>query len=337
MSTAPELLVGYDAFIDALCAELDDTHAGDRVEYRTYILEPGDSSDRVLDGFVRAAERGVQLSLDVDWTAGSHLSRAWERTGTLIPRVLGLADRFEHVTARKRRVPDHSKSILFRRAQSPTALFGGCNLGDRFRPWKDFMVRVRGDLVDQVRVAISDDRPDPAPFDAGAQTSLISNTPRTGAFAVKPALEALFADDDLVRFHLAVAYIDRTGGALIERALARGAKVRLVVPAQANVYHHANLRALKALQADGLEVRVAKGMLHAKAFVAERASGERAAWVGSANLKRNSFRLFGELCVFTLDATFAGDLERAIASFDDGPLEAPRFNPLYAAVEERFG
>ena len=41
--------------------------------------------------------------------------------------------------------PAHAKYVMFhRRSQTPTAVFGGVNIGDRFEAWRDFAIRAEG-------------------------------------------------------------------------------------------------------------------------------------------------------------------------------------------------
>jgi phosphatidylserine/phosphatidylglycerophosphate/cardiolipin synthase-like enzyme len=49
------------------------------------------------------------------------------------------------VTFSPRTIPTHAKYVVFHRAtQTSTAVFGGVNIGDRFKPWRDFAIRAEG-------------------------------------------------------------------------------------------------------------------------------------------------------------------------------------------------
>lgn len=338
------LIVDYDAAVEALLAEIEATGAGDRITLCVYIIEPGASSERVLAALAAAAERGVEVSISVDATASSKLSRLWERTRTLLPQARRLAREYpERVTARGRKEPDHSKYALFHRPDGePTALMGGVNLGDRFRPWRDFMVRVAG----RDRIAALEERltgeGQPPRVAPGDPIGFAVNVPRAKQFEIRSVFDAMAEDSTLVRFQVAMAYLDRTGAAVLRAMLARGAEVELVMPRQANVYQHANMRALGELLAEHPDLRATlhPDMLHAKALVGWRQDGTAAAFVGSANLKRNSFRMLGELNALIHDATFTGQLGEAIARLAASAerlSEPPPYNPAMAAVEERLG
>lgn len=344
MADSTQLLSCYDHALDALVADAAACGPGDAIEAMVYLVEPGASSERVLEALAAAAARGARVRVAVDWTAGSHLSRLVERTTTLLPRLEALArERPERVTVARRRTPDHAKWFRFERpAGTSSAVLGSLNLGDRFRGWRDLALRVAGrEPVDALARALAGDGPDSRSVAlAPEQVAFVTNVPDRARWDVRPALEALLADPALVGLQVAMAYVDLTGAALLEAALARGVRVDLTLPARANVYQQANLRAAARLLARGAQVRLVPGMLHAKALVAHDAAGPRAAWLGSPNLKRNSFRLFGELAALVTEQAFVRDLAGALDALgrEATPLAgAPRFGWLRAVVEERLG
>ena len=66
--------------------------AGDSIDLGMYLLEGGDSSERVLGALERAgSDRGVRVRFNLDVSYVSQISRLTERTTTLIPRVARLA------------------------------------------------------------------------------------------------------------------------------------------------------------------------------------------------------------------------------------------------------
>ncbi len=357
MTSPSTLLTDPAAIVDAIVRDADACRAGDRLSASVYIVEPGVSSERVLSALRDAARRGARVRLAVDWTAGSHLSRLVERATTLLPRLEALARETPGLEVTRRRTPDHSKWFVFRRAALPSsAIVSSLNLGDRFGAWRDLGARVEGDdLVDALERALDGHGPDaPAVVadlvaDLGAAragTCFVVNAPPAGRWDVRPALGALLARPGLTRVQVAVAYLDPTGAALLERALARGASVDLVLPARANVYHHANLHALARLLAGPpgrpgrLRAHLVPGMLHAKALLAHGPAGPLVGWVGSANLKRNSFRLFAELAVLSTEPAFVVELARvmdALAS-ESAPVAAPLpYRRLRAWIERQLG
>ena len=143
-------------------------------------------------------------------------------------------------------------------------------------------------------------------------------------YEIEPAFRALFADETLTHYRVAMAYLGpRWGIELVELALRRGAHVELLLPARANVYAHANLLAAQRLL-DGnwpnLRLRLDPEMMHAKATLARDADGRMTAFLGSANLVRGSMNLpvwlrllpFDELNVLVRDPAFCARLDGAM-------------------------
>lgn len=341
------LLVDYDRALAALLEELASLGPGDEARLELYLLEPGDSSRAVLAGLEAAAARGARARVALDRSAASALSRLVERTGTLRGEVQALARRLPaRVSLDDRPGTDHSKVLTFLRPRGESsALFGGMNLGDRFRPWRDFMVRVRGAAaVEQLARARAGELPAPAALPPPEPVRFVANAPAAGAFHVAATFAALLGGATWTRFRVAMAYLDRSGAALLRLALLRGAGLELLLPRDANVYPQANRRALADLLAgpgaERLAVRLVPGMLHAKALLARDARGTGLAFLGSANLKRNSLVRFGELDALVREPAFVADLEAALDELWAGaePLPGPpRFGRTRAWVEELLG
>ena len=140
------LLTNYDAVVDCIVHEMDRTAAGDRVEFSVYVLEPGESTLRVLAAMRRAAGRGVRVDCSLDCSIISAFTRWCEGTETWAGKLEALAAEFPAlVTFAPRVVPTHAKYVMCHRATAvPTAVFGGVNIGDRFRDWRDFAIRCEG-------------------------------------------------------------------------------------------------------------------------------------------------------------------------------------------------
>jgi phosphatidylserine/phosphatidylglycerophosphate/cardiolipin synthase-like enzyme len=333
-----ELIETYEGMVDALARELDATRAGDSVRLSFYLLEPGRSSERVLEAAGAAAARGASVELSVDATIASRLSRLVERTGTLMPRARALAEAFPTFRAVERvRTMDHAKYAVFSRAERPLVLVGGMNLGDRFAAWRDYSVVAEGaEVVRALERAVSGE----AAAARETPVDFVANVPRA-RWDILPAFEALARDPRLVRYRVAMAYLDRAGARVLRLALDRGASVELVLPARANVYQHSNLRTLSELLRSGRDVRawLSRPMLHAKGLLAWDRDGPSVAFLGSANLKRNSFHLFGELNAIVREpgflSSFASALDVLLANSD--PVATLSWSGLRAAFEERLG
>ena len=132
---APELLVGYDATVEALRRELDSCRAGDTATFCSYVFESGASSDALLSTLRAAARRGVHLRLGCDRSPLAAFTRWWERTDTLQGALDQLAadypDCVEPLPLLG--VPNHSKFLLVSRqgagGHQDSAIVGGINIG----------------------------------------------------------------------------------------------------------------------------------------------------------------------------------------------------------------
>ena len=140
------LLTSYDQTVATIVEEINRTGSGDRVEFCVYVLEPGESTERVLDAMRRAARRGVRVDASLDCSAVSSFTRWCEGTATLASELVEMEKRFpDTVTFTPRKIPTHAKYVMCHRANSvSTAVFGGVNIGDRFKPWRDFAIRAEG-------------------------------------------------------------------------------------------------------------------------------------------------------------------------------------------------
>ena len=140
------LLTSYDQTVATIVEEINRTAKGDRVEFSVYVLEPGESTQRVLDSMRRAARRGVRVDASLDCSAVSSFTRWCEGTATLASELVEMEKQFPGlVKFQPRRIPTHAKYVMCHRAASTsTAVFGGVNIGDRFKPWRDFAIRAEG-------------------------------------------------------------------------------------------------------------------------------------------------------------------------------------------------
>lgn len=223
---------------------------------------------------------------------------------------------------------------------------------DRFRTWRDFAVRLRGaaataalaDALEGGDASSPGAMPNSASLQGqlrGAAVSLAVNSPTAfcpfafalraalpGRFEVAGALRAFFSDSSMRRYTVAAAYLDMSGAALLQLALARGADVTLIMPSAPNVYTHANAAVLcRLLQGGGVTPRSGShqqqvgrltavmhpAMVHAKAAVGFRPDGSAAAIIGSANLKERSLTQFGELVMRCEGGAFCARLAAALA------------------------
>ena len=422
------LLTSYDATVKVIVAEMDNTRAGDHIEFSVYVLEPGESTRRVLASMRAAAGRGVRVHASLDCSVISSFTRWCEGTATLADELLALEREFpERVRFTPQTIPTHAKYVMCHRGggRKPTAVFGGINIGDRFKPWRDFAIRAEGKaLVGALSLNVN------GPMGAGVASGrrsrvdgdgsggggggggvahsarellrrgvalsvgsvnrvpasdrdaraggvgFVTNRPSgfdvvawampwlrsfPGIFNVRPALEALMADERYTSYHVAAAYLDQSGGRVLEQALERGADVTLVMPRNPNVYHDANRKALRKLvgkYGEGVgDIRplpTAAGrrvgtltpyfiddMLHAKVFLAHGSGVDPAAMIGSCNLKQRSFGQFAELNALIVQSQctrkLAGEFNRLVGESARVTADDLRFAEPKATIEEWLG
>ena len=156
-----QLLTSYDATIALLEDEIAACSRGDEVFLQLYLLEGGSSSEAVLAALEEAgASRGVRVTFVLDVSYVSMLSRLTEKTTTLIPRVEQLATaQPQWCSCTYGSKPDHSKYALFLRSEpgASSAILGGMNLGDRFRDWRDFVVRLPSPYAELLQTSLGVD------------------------------------------------------------------------------------------------------------------------------------------------------------------------------------
>jgi len=213
---------------------------------------------------------------------------------------------------------------------------------DRFTHWRDFAVRLRGaeasaalgQAILSGGTSCLSDAPGGLQFSSNAPIAFCPlafalRWPLPGRFGVADALRSFYDDPSLCRYVVAAAYVDDAGAALLRRALDRGARVTLMLPAVPNVYPHANAATLRSLlqHPGAFSALLHPRMVHAKAAVGFREDGTPVAVIGSANLKCRSLTQFGELLMRCDGGHFAQRLASALASLAaecDAVRHAPR-------------
>lgn len=217
---------------------------------------------------------------------------------------------------------------------------------DRFRPWRDFAVRLHGTQITAALSAAITSGGSGA--NGGAETGTLSfsanapasfcplafalRAPLPGRFGVANTLRSFYDDPSVVRYVVAAAYVDDAGAALLSRALDRGARVTLIMPRVPNVYPHANAATLKALMhhPGAFSALLHPSMVHAKAAVGFRRDGSAVAVIGSANLKCRSLTQFGELLMRCDGGDFAQSLAAALTRLA-AESDVVRHEPIHAA------
>jgi phosphatidylserine/phosphatidylglycerophosphate/cardiolipin synthase-like enzyme len=294
----------------------------------------------VLNELERAVERNVEIVFDIDRSYVVRFARFVEKTETFIGELTRFEKKYpKNVFCRKDFRPNHKKYYLFNRHQGPsTLIFGSMNLGDRFSDWKDVLVVFKDMEIGNVvydRFMLGKD----ANTNEASPIKIAANEPAKKRFEVERALAGLFDDAAFNNYEVVTPYIDRRGVVLLQRALKHGAKIRLIIPACANIYQNANMRTLSVLShTNGVTIYLYKKMIHVKAVLA---TGENKikSCVGSANLKKNSFDTLGEFNCLISDDGLNRQLALELTSIigDSDLFEPKPYKKIMSRLEEFLG
>jgi len=208
---------------------------------------------------------------------------------------------------------------------------GGLNVGDeylgrepRLSPWRDTHLELSGPVLACLQESFAEDwfwvcrqLPPlllPKQYAAdGVLCQVVGSGPadaqETGSLQFVAAINTARR-----RIWLASPYFvpDESVFAALRLAALRGVEVRLLLPARPDhrvVYAASSLYAFEALDAGIRVFRYQPGFMHQKVMLVD----DEVASVGSANLDNRSFRLNFELTLFTVDAAFAGEVERMLS------------------------
>jgi len=308
LGPAPQQLLGQDFFthpaampdikiyIDgqesfgAILAAMD--RAEKSLHVQTFIWKDDTLGNMMVDASLAAANRGVAVKLCKD-LLGSFFEMAFKngKPSPLFNNALLKSHANINIQVSAKKAVDHSKYYIMDRQ---TAFFGGMNVADEYHAvWHDYMVGLHDPGWAAHFAAKVIDRqpwPDGAPFVIATNTSQGAQI-RTGVIELIDA-----ARDRLLFEHAyfsASIIIDA-----IERALARGVKVDLLLPRAPSTHGPANRAAVNRLlgspHARGLRIFFYPRMTHAKALVAD---GKIVA-IGSANMTPRSLYVSGETVMF---------------------------------------
>ena len=345
MRNTYKVLVGTQAFLDALHTDLDDCNRSLDAQFMTY---EGDAAGLAFSERLAAkAAQGVAVRLLVDGYTDFVVSDVYAYALPLHPAVRAehrrtqamLAELPDRGVAVKRTAPpgwmgrfmlyrNHKKMVLI---DERVAYVGGINVSDHNFAWHDFMVRIEGPLVAElVRDYAATWTGEPlalAPVN-GADDYLVSQN------AGRPALlDAMLGHIDAAQHTLVIEspylFGDRTEAHLLAAA-ERGVQLTLITPFNSNhgIYRvwvralrrrldHPNI-ALYGYQGTG-------GMTHAKLLIADNTWGS----FGSFNF----FELEGvgqkDLNVFSTNADLIAQLRALVAAdlAQSVRLEPPDFAP----------
>lgn len=330
------LLEGASSFFPALVMAVDQAHTEVRME--TYIFDVVGAGVSVAQALVRAAQRGVRVTLLVDGAGTGELPREWQerfaQAGVLCRVFVPFGTWGWFVPKRWRRL--HRKLCVI---DQRVAFCGGINVLDDWhdpnhgaleRPRLDFAVQVQGPVVQEIHEAMNQlwwrteagvralRRCKPTTIDAsdGQWAGLLLRDTVSHRGDIERAyLKAIgLARDEIV---IANAYF--LPGRRLRRALilaaARGVRVRLLLQGRYEyfVQHHAARAVYGQLLAAGIEIHeYQRSFLHAKVAVIDPEHAQPWATVGSSNLDPLSLLLAREANLLVLDAVFARHLHQRL-------------------------
>ena len=142
--TPVRLLTHYDAVVDCIVHEMDRTAAGDRVDFPSTSSNPANPPSASSPPC--GAPPAEASASTVPWTVpSSPRSRDGAGDGDVGRKTRSARRGVPASSPAPRVVPTHAKYVVCHRATAvPTAVFGGVNIGDRFRDWRDFAIRCEG-------------------------------------------------------------------------------------------------------------------------------------------------------------------------------------------------
>ena len=331
-----ELLQGGQDFFPALIEAIDSSVQEVRIE--TYIFNTRHSSAMVAEALERAAARGVAVYLVMDGVGTPTLEPQWcrrfERAGVAWHIFAPMGRLGLLIPSRWRRL--HRKLCV---VDGRLAFCGGINLLDDFfdpnhgllsLPRLDFVVRVRGPLVQEVQTLLTQfwwrlpmlrpaqtpprlrvqALPQPAApaRPAGARASLVLRDNLLHRTRIERAYRRAIgeANQDII---IANAYFlpGRKLRQSLIHAAQRGVRVRLLLQGRYEYFmqYHAARPVYGPLLAAGIEIyEYSPSFLHAKVAVVDQCW----ATVGSSNLDPLSLLLAREANLVTTDPGFSLDL-----------------------------
>jgi cardiolipin synthase len=305
------------------------------VHLEVYLFLRGRAGDEALAALTERAKAGAAVRIVVDRIGSlntpksyfAELIAAGGRVYWYQPVAWYTLKRFNNRTHRDILVVD-----------GEIAFVGGVGVADYWlgppgkgRPWRDTMVRVRGDLVKALQTSfaenwleaagevlpeaefalLSEKEPAVVPEDRGLGM-VVNSTPSAGRATQARLLFQILIASARESIHICSPYFlpDRSLMAELERAARRGVPVLILTPGKWNNHPITRLasrrRYGRLLEAGAKVFEYQPAMIHAKVFIVD------GLWavVGSTNFDNRSFGLNDEVNLAVLEKGFAADLER---------------------------
>ena len=328
-----------------------------RISFETYIFEAGSVGRKFTDAFVRAAGRGVQVTLvldsigaeTIDTADRERLERAGCRIGWFNPVASYSIEEANYRTHRKALVVD-----------GEVAFVGGIGIADQwavdgeaYPRWRDTQIELKGPIALDIEAAFNENwietgglvEPDLLPHDTphtgSARSIAVWSSPEGGANPIKLLyLMSIAAARQTLDIQSPYFVLDESTEWSVLEARRRGVRIRLLVEGDitdAKPVKFASRAAYEHLLAAGIEIyEYQPTMMHTKAMLVDGVLSI----AGSANFDNRSFELNDELNVAVFDralhARLLEDFERDMKKSTRLELEAWSARPIHIRAREKL-
>lgn len=350
------MLVDGEAIFGRMLEAID--AARERVSFESYIYEPGRIGERFDAALERAARRGVRVNVVLDAMGSPDVK---DRT---VPRLqaagaqISLFNAPAWYTLEEVNYRTHRKILVI---DGRVGFTGGAGVSDNWlgraedgKRWRDTQFEIAGPAVRYLEGGFSEnfvetaDRPvtpqigAPLPEPGAADRTLVVWSSPTGGGNALKELYLLSIAAARRTLDIASPYflLDESTGYALDRALERGARIRVLVEGDvtdAKPVKYSSRAAYERLLAKGIAIHEYQPtLMHAKTMVVD------GAWVmfGSANFDNRSLELNDELNVATQDRALAAQVtaqfETDLRSARRLKLEEWRQRPWLEKAREWF-
>jgi len=311
------------------------------IEIRSFLWCDDDCGNAVGRALLRAADRGVRISIKKDRIGATYeyfggnrqsffhkridapqrlqawfLKMVYPSWGSLRQRPNALVDAIvahpNVSVSHQSKTFDHAKLFVF---DGRCVVLGSMGIADHHGgDWIDLMVEAEGEgVVSRLRERVSGT----ASFDSRRDFDFLVHSRTTSPRGACPMLYERLALIDRAEASLSVemAYLgDRRFTEAMARAVQRGVDVKLVTGARANVIGAQNLATCDELlrrtgAPHNLTISLHPRMVHSKVFVVDG----RFTDIGSANFTTLSHGVYDEVDLYVDDIEFARQMEKLIA------------------------
>lgn len=324
------VLVNGDQMFPAMLGAI--RGAKDRVNFFTYVYEPGQAADQFGAAFAEAARRGVRVTIVVDAFGASSLpadyARRLEDAGCVVEQFRP----FRWYSLQETNYRNHRKILV---VDGETGFIGGAGIADHWlgdaedpEHWRDTQIRVDGPAVAYLESAFYEalaetsrrvtpelGTPGAARDAAGAspagdaQSVIVPSSPGGRSGSVKRLfLLSIAAARRTIDITSPYFIVDGSSQWALDEARRRGVRIRLLVEGDetdAKPVKWASRWDYEGLLRQGVEIHEYQPtMMHAKTLVVD------GLWsiVGSANFDNRSLDMNDELSVGVLDPELAATL-----------------------------